>query len=303
MNYLSNDRCHVHETRAGIELNAGSSTRMCDSQLLGGEIAARDARSFIRGSFPQPSIRVYALGRFSIVLHEQALTFASKVPKKPLQVLKALIALGGRMVDIEALMGTVWPELGYAARPALDVALMRLRKILGSQSAVTLSDGRLTLNEQECWVDVWSFERAIAKFDSAANRHQRRTIFDLYRGRFLDRDGDLQWIVRVRDRLAAKFRRIALDVARTEEQSQHWNAAAQVYRRCLEFDNLDQEFYSRLMYCEWRLGHHADALNTYRRCRDLLRLHVGVKPSTELDMLYQRVLASECCVHWAGAAQ
>jgi DNA-binding SARP family transcriptional activator len=246
-----------------------------------------------RGGAPELAIRIYTLGRFGVVIANRLPAFARKLPKKPFQVLKVIIALGGRMIDIDTVMEIVWPELGRAARPALDVALMRLRKLLGSQTVVTLSNGALTLNERECWVDVWTFERAVAQFDTGTHRHYRQIFFNLYRGRFLDRDGDLRCIVRVRDRLAAKFRRIALDMARTDEQSLHWHAAAQIYRRCLEHDNLVEEFYSRLMYCEWRLGRCGDAVSTYRRCRDLLHLHLGAKPSSELTALYRRVLAAE----------
>jgi hypothetical protein len=85
-----------------------------------------------------------------------------------------------------------------------------------------LSDDKLTLNERKCWVDAWRFERTIAKFDTAVDWHSPRDIFVLYRGLFLEGEDDLQCVAKVRDRQAALIRRIALEIARADEQAQRW---------------------------------------------------------------------------------
>jgi DNA-binding SARP family transcriptional activator len=82
-----------------------------------------------------------------------------------------------------------------------------------------------------------------------------------------------------------------LELARNEEQAENFTAAAQVYRRALEHDNLAEELYCRLMHCELRLGQKGEAINTYRRCRDLLSINLQTRPA-ELDVLYRRILAS-----------
>lgn len=236
-------------------------------------------------------VRIHTLGRFSILCNDQPLTFATKTPKKPLELLKVLIALGGRSVDIGDIMEIMWQEQGCGARTVFDVTLLRLRKLLGHVNALNLSDGKLTLNDQVCWVDLWSFERTIAR-DNAADEPMNHTLLDLYRGRFLDRGGDAKWIVNVRDRLAAKFRRAVLKLAKADEQAERWESAAQIYRRGLEHDNLTEEFYYRLMHCELRCGQRAEALNVYRRCRDLLSINLCSKPSVELDALYRRAITT-----------
>jgi LuxR family maltose regulon positive regulatory protein len=243
------------------------------------------------GAWPYP-ITIYTLGRFSIFLDDQPLKFPSKAPKKPLGVLKALIALGGRSVDINKIMSALWQGQGRAARSAFDVALMRLRRLLRHPAALQLTEGKLTLNEQVCWVDIWGFERAISgtgRPDAAGYRDAS----NLYRGRFLERDGEASWIVNVRDRLTARYRRFILEQARAEEDAENWDAAVQIYRRALEHDNLTEEFHFRLMHCELRLGQHAEAIKTYRRCRELLSINLQTKPSAELESLYQRVLAGK----------
>ncbi|MCK7497369.1 MAG: hypothetical protein MZW92_46165 [Comamonadaceae bacterium] len=60
----------------------------------------------------------------------------------------------------------LWPEAdGDAAQRAFDTTLHRLRKLLGHERAVVLSEGRLSLNPTVCWVDAWTLERLIGKLD------------------------------------------------------------------------------------------------------------------------------------------
>jgi len=54
--------------------------------------------------------KVHALGHYEVYLDEERLEFSGKVPKKPLMLLKALIAFGGRNVPEERLMDALWPD-------------------------------------------------------------------------------------------------------------------------------------------------------------------------------------------------
>jgi DNA-binding SARP family transcriptional activator len=39
-------------------------------------------------------------------------------------------------------------------------------------------------------------------------------------------------------------------------------------------------------------GNHAEAINTFRRCRELLSIVLGVKPSSETERLHREIRAS-----------
>src|SRR6185436_11547829 len=54
--------------------------------------------------------KVHVLGRYEVYRDERRLEFSGKVPKKPLMLLKALIAYGGRSVPEERLMDALWPD-------------------------------------------------------------------------------------------------------------------------------------------------------------------------------------------------
>jgi DNA-binding SARP family transcriptional activator len=70
-----------------------------------------------------------------------------------------------------------------------------------------------------------------------------------------------------------------------------WERAIDVYRRGLEADNLVESFYRGLMRALAATGDQAEALNAFRRCRELLSIVLGIKPSAETDRLYREIAA------------
>jgi DNA-binding SARP family transcriptional activator len=62
-----------------------------------------------------------------------------------------------------------------------------------------------------------------------------------------------------------------------------------VYRRALEADNLAESLYRGLMRALAAIGDHAEAMNAFRRCRELLSIVLGVKPSAETERLYREI--------------
>jgi DNA-binding SARP family transcriptional activator len=109
---------------------------------------------------------------------------------------------------------------------------------------------------------------------------------------FLGHERDTPGTLNMRDRLAAKFQRTVLHFGKLEEQARRWEAAAQIFQRGLEQDNLHEEFYRRLMTCQCQLGQHAEAIKTYRRCSRSLSINLGIKPNSETDALYRRALTA-----------
>ena len=91
------------------------------------------------------------------------------------------------------------------------------------------------------------------------------------------------WLAQPRDTLRARFVRALLQLGEALEAAGAWPAAIDVYRRGLEADNLAEPFYRGLMRSLAATGHHADALGAYRRCRELLSVVLGLKPSAETE--------------------
>jgi hypothetical protein len=156
--------------------------------------------------WPWP-IRIYTLGRFSVVKQGAALQFSGKAQKKPLELLKVLIALGGRDVSEARLADALWPDAeGDASAQSLATTLFRLRKLIGEQ-AIRRQENRLTINPTYCWVDCWAFER-LSSESSADSQKWLEKLRKLYQGPFLDGTDDAPWAQSMRERLQARFARL-----------------------------------------------------------------------------------------------
>jgi LuxR family maltose regulon positive regulatory protein len=239
--------------------------------------------------WPWP-IKLYTLGRFSVVADDTPTKASGKAQAKPLELLKALIAYGGRDASGAMIAGELWPDVdGDAAQHALSTALHRLRKLLRRDDAVLVHEGKLSLNPVVVWVDVWAFERLVnglerGEIDRVTTAEK---FFRLYPGNFLQRDSESAWALPLRERLRSKFLRQALSFGRAWEEAGNWDWAAVAYQRGLEVDNLSEELYRRLMRCHQQRGETAAAVEVYRRCRQMLSVVLGVKPSPDTEATYQ----------------
>jgi LuxR family maltose regulon positive regulatory protein len=245
------------------------------------------------GNWPWP-VKLTTFGRFEISVNNHPVTFSRKAPKKPISLLKAVIALGGRDVPEARLMDALWPdEDADAALAAFTVALYRLRKLLG-EDVIQLQNGRVTLDPHRCWIDVWAFERLLDQAQSAARDGDPTThlnlsekALNLYQGAFLAADADEPWALAMRERLQTKFIRHVSALGKRMIEVQAWEQAAAYYARGLDVDNLAEELYQGLMRCHLHCGRFAEGLAVYRRLRQTLSVILGIKPSAASDALYE----------------
>ena len=245
-------------------------------------------------NWPFP-VRVHALGRLRVELDGEPLHFNGKAQRKPLELLMAIIAKGGRNVPELQVQESLWPDAeGDAGHQACAIALHRLRKLLGCDQAVVLRRNELTLDPAYVWVDVWAFERELAQpaglapaAESAASR-----IYALYKGSFLSQV-DAPWAMSMRERLRGKFMRHVAEQGRKLLAAGQYAAAVGVYEKGLEADGRLEELYQGLMLCHSAMGRRAEAVDVYRRCETMLAATLGVTPGTKTVALYRTLQEKE----------
>jgi len=236
-------------------------------------------------------VRVYTMGRFALVKDGVPIAFTGKKsPRKALELLQALIALGGRDVHLSHLMGAVWSDIESSdQRKLFDNTLHRLRKLLGCNEAIVLGGTKLTLNHEACWVDAWAFQRQAGMILSGKDASEQAALraIALYQGSFLTGELDLPWLISYRFRLHSLFLRLVLTHGQTLEAAGKWRGAVDMYEFAIEKDNLVERLYQRLIFCNQALGEHAEALRVYRRCHQVLSVVFGVQPSRETERICQ----------------
>jgi two-component SAPR family response regulator len=199
-------------------------------------------------------------------------SFSHKAQKRPLDLLKVLIALGGRQVSQTRILEELWPH-GKAAPASFDMALKRLRDLLGADALVR-TERKLTLNRAHCWVDVWALERALKLGADDASRESAA----LYKGPFLRGETDV-WCLPTRERVRAAFVRHVHRAAQALARAGRWAEAADWYADGLNADDLAEPFYRELMRCYVALDRRAEALGVFRRCCRVLDAQLGIAPS------------------------
>ena len=84
------------------------------------------------------------------------LALAAKQPRRPLDLLALLVELGGE-ASATTLADQLWPDAeGDRALAAFEVALRRLRGLLGQADVLRLAGGQLSLDRQQVWVEAGS---------------------------------------------------------------------------------------------------------------------------------------------------
>jgi ATP/maltotriose-dependent transcriptional regulator MalT len=180
-------------------------------------------------------IRVQALGGFRLLRHGEPLAAASgKAQRRPLELLKVLIAHGGERVAEELITDAMWPRIdGDSAHRSFTSTLHRLRKLLGEDRALVLHEGKLSLDARYLWTDVWALERLFAEIDAAVQSGRAAPaeverlgarLLELYRGPFLANEAEEPWSLRPRERLRSRF------VRALGQLVAYWEAAGQPER-------------------------------------------------------------------------
>ena len=281
-------------------------TRLCE-RALEFDIESSYVRSLIkiRGLTPKREcgdnwpwrVKIRTLGRFEILLDDIPYVGARKAQHKVLDLLKVLIAFGGKDLSVGALSEILWPDLdGDAAQNNFKGCLFRLRKLLGHDDAILLHEGRLSMNRQLCWIDAWAVDTLMDQIVSSSGAPDvdavvasSALLLQAYHGQFLFQQSTLPSVIAAQDKLQSKFRRTVLKLGKMLEEHKAWEKAVEIYNRTLELDNLSEETYQCLIRCQIQRGNYAEAMNAFRRCRDMFSIVLGVAPSKETLALVSRL--------------
>ena len=243
--------------------------------------------------WPWP-LKIFTLGTFDLVKEDEPLEFPVKAPRKMLSLLKLLVAYGSKGLSEEQLTATLWPEAdGDMAHQAFATTLHRLRQLLGHEKAIQLRRGLLRFDGRYCWVDAHAFEYLREQADVLDDMALLQKAVALYKGPFLGGDDSEPWAISYQERLRSKFLRAVTKLGQVLEKNGTLEKAIEWYRKGLEVDGLAEEFYQHLMLCYQSSGRKAEAIAVYDRCRDTLRLVLGVEPSPHTQSIYETLRKTE----------
>lgn len=241
-------------------------------------------------SATEPAVRIYCLRPFRIEVGSAPLQFSRKAPRKPLELLKTLIALGGERVPIETLADALWPEgEGDQTARSFNTTVYRLRRRL-PPNALVVQDARLSLDPVQCWCDCVALRHTLARVRHAVREGDARgagdaveAALELYQAPFLDGEYEPPEILSTRETLHAAWLRHVAEAGQFLEHRGETGQALRLYARAVEVDPVAEELVQALLRCCADQGRAAEGLVTHERLRELLRARYGVAPAAATE--------------------
>lgn len=225
------------------------------------------------------AVRVEVLGQLRLVVAGRAVT-AADLPTRRAAELLALLALAeGHRLAREQAVDRLWPHLDAAAGAAnLRKAAHHARRAIGDPDAVVLRSGQVALFPgREITVDVDDFLRDADRALQARDGEACARVAAGWGGELLPDIPYEAWTQEPRrlahDRLAELLR------------------VAGAWARLMEVEPTDEAACRELMRAELAQGRRHAALRWYERLRVALARELGVKPSAETLVLYDRCTA------------
>jgi WD40 repeat protein/DNA-binding SARP family transcriptional activator/tRNA A-37 threonylcarbamoyl transferase component Bud32 len=240
----------------------------------------------------------------SLEVSEDGKRVALGGPKQRL-VLAHLLLRANQVVSADALIEEIWgEEPPDAARSALQAYVSRLRKAIGSGRLEGRPPGYV-LHADPDEVDALRFERLVRQARERAGRDLKAVAslldeaFALWRGtpfeELADEPSLRSEVARLEElHLAAAEGRIdaALALGRSPDISE--------LEQLVDRHPLRERLWGHLMVALYRAGRQAEALDAFRRARDLLADELGIDPSPDLQRLHERVLRQDPALEVKG---
>jgi DNA-binding SARP family transcriptional activator len=215
---------------------------------------------------------------------------------KQRSLLALLLLHANEVVSTDDLIDRMWGDQAPpTAAKVVQVQVWRLRKTLGTDALVTRPPGYvLRVGPDE--LDLARFERLVGEARAAepvTAAGKLRDALALWRGAPL---ADLSYesffsaeITRLEElRVAALEERIETDLA----LGRHADLVPELESLVVEHP-LRERLHGQLMLALYRSGRQAEALETYRRTRELLVEELGLEPSRPLQALEHAILGQD----------
>ena len=249
--------------------------------------------------------RVHLCGRITLV-GEQRSVDERELPGRQGRLAFALLCLDRhRPASSDRLIEALWDhDPPPDAVGALASIISKLRTVLrrsggGGPGVITASAGAYQLRlPSGSTVDLEDARNAIDQAEGARRRNDERAAWSnatvavsIARRGFLSGE-TRDWVLTVQRELDRIARRGFDCLAWVWTVRGDGVLATAMAEHAVELEPLHEPAWRNLMAAQARFGSRADAVRTYRRCREVLRDELGVTPDAETLQLYERLLAT-----------
>ena len=250
------------------------------------------------GVHDRPDLRIRTLGRTHVEAVDDSLD-VDWLSQRPGQILKYLVCERSRVVMVDEIAETFWPDSGPRAVGNTRYAIHRLRSKLeprrpahAAPAFVVARGGGYALDRDRIWIDADEFERAVAQGQAAMTRlapgaavqHLERAMA-LYRGSFLADEPYSHWATDERNNLASlAIYALRVLTALARERGDGLDAVRHL-QRLAALEPLDGGVHRELVQALIGEGRPGEAKRRFDQFAHRLRRDLGQEPEFDLRSL------------------
>lgn len=241
--------------------------------------------------------KYFGLGSFYCEYKDKKIDGSEWVSKRALYIFMYLLQERQRIVNIEELVDIFWPESELEdGKNNLYNTVYRLRVSLKKsgfpKDIVKSLNGAYTINNSyHIWTDWNHFEKNINALISGKNFsiQELESIFELYRGDFFNTLKYEGWTDITREKMREYYLLLIENITEQLYNEGNYRDAVSYLHKGMENDPYRENFYLLYIRTLMKLGRIAEAINSYKMCKKILKEELNVPPGQELENEFQRI--------------
>ncbi len=199
----------------------------------------------------------------------------------------------------DALAGMFWAEMPNTdAKANLRKALSNLRKLFPAEFSITRTTVQFNADIPHT-LDIADFSAVLARARGVTSAKEENAALmeavNYYRGEFLagfylpDAVAFSEWALQMREHFSVQMLDTLFTLAQLHTTRNQFSQAAECWRQLLAIDPWREEAHRELMLTFARMGQRNAAIAQYHTCAEVLQRELGVLPSAETRMLFERI--------------
>jgi len=244
---------------------------------------------------------IQTLGEFNILVRGKVIpkSILSR-QQKVLDLLKLLVVHRQSGILKETLYDLFWPGyLAKSCRDNLNTIIYRLRKILGDENSLILTEGNLVrLNGEICTVDVDHFLGYIKECGQPQNSKTDRPLAmacyskaeELYRGDFLQNDLYYDDIRDYRENLKNMYIQLLFNITIINLDDGKHEEALVLAKKLVQKDPLCETAYRLLMIASILVGNRSEVPRIVEKLNKALHNYYGIEADPKTIALKEKLL-------------
>lgn len=254
----------------------------------------------------QPNFIIETLGKFDVLKNGHSLVSNSSGSKKIWELYKFMLTHRDRSFTPESLSDQLWVSESYNdPRSTLRRQMHRLRQSLLEEDSsdhmntLLFTNGYYKWNDQiQYQVDIDVFESLIKQGDLAKSNQPEvalrnyKEALSLYKGDYLPDCYDQHWVFSVRNHYRRLYLKTVTNAVELMRGLSLYDDMIEICQSAIKIDVYEEPFHIYLMEALYEKNQQKQALEHYEYITGFYYQEMGLKPSTEMKLLYKKLLKS-----------